>query len=239
MGGTAPYAVIFDIDGVLLHLTRAEEKLFFDAFRATHHIDENHLNPNWNSYRVRNDLSIAEELLERQFGRLPSDEEIDAVMRRYVGTISSGLDEGSLTVRAIDGAKNLLDRLRRHGTFTLGLATANIKGAAEIRLRNAGLWGYYDVAGYAEAKGPKINILRDAIRQLQERSDAPISPDRIVYLGDQLGDLEAAGENGVPFIGTSPRAEQRQILRDNGAEDVADGHHETEAMILRLLRLDG
>jgi phosphoglycolate phosphatase-like HAD superfamily hydrolase len=233
----ATHAVIFDIDGVLLHLTRDEESLFFKAFRTLHGIADEHLNPDWNSYRVRNDVEIAAELLERHFGRAAQAHEVDAVMRHYAGTIEAGLANGTLTVQAIEGAGALLDGLRNRGTFALGLATANIEAAAVMRLTRAGLWGDYHVTGYAEAGGSKINILRQAIAQL-ETAGAPVPRERIVFLGDQLGDLNAARENGVHFIGTSPKPEQRQVLRDHGAEHVSDGHHLTADMIDSLLGLE-
>ncbi len=230
------HAVIFDIDGVLLHLTRNEEKLFFDAFRDVFNVAEHHINPNWGSYKIRNDVEIVDELLERHFGRAPTQTEASAVLEHYTKSIDAGLLSGELSAREIEGAKPLLQSLAAGDTFRLGLATANIQETAEIRLKNADLWGYYHVTGYAEARGPKINILRDAISQLETNGGA-ISPDRIVYLGDQLGDLDAARENGVHFVGTSPSAEQRQVLRDNGAETVSEGHHETEALILGHLGL--
>lgn len=235
MSAAPAYAVIFDIDGVLLHLTRQEEWLFFDAFRVVHSVAEQHMNPDWNSYRVRNDVEIAGELLERHFGRMAEPHEVDAVFEHYTGTIETGLAQGTLHVKAIDGAKGLLDRLTGRGDLHLGLATANIQGAADTRLHNAGLSGYYAVAGYAEARGPKINILAHAIAQLEDKGGIPA--ERIVYLGDQLGDLAAARENDVHFVGMSPSPEQRQVLRDNGAATVSEGHHETEALILGLLGL--
>jgi phosphoglycolate phosphatase-like HAD superfamily hydrolase len=236
MGAGATHAVIFDIDGVLLHLTPDEEKLFFDAFRTVHAVAEHHLNPDWNSYRVRNDLAIAGELLERHFGRPATEEEVEHVLAHYAGTIAAGLLDGSLQARAVDGARALLEHLRDRGHFALGLATANIRDAATRRLRNADLWGYYDVMEFAEAGGPKINILRQAIGQLAEIGG--IAHERIVFLGDQLGDLAAARENQVHFIGTSPSAEQCEMLRAHGAQHIATGHHETAAMITRLLELD-
>ncbi len=236
MTATGPaFAVIFDIDGVLLHLTRSEERLFFDAFRKVHSVLEHHLNPDWNSYQVRNDVNIAHELLERHFGRVPVQAEIDDVFEHYISSIEAGLAQGSLQAQSIDGAGALLERLRGRGNVKLGLATANLEAAAAARLKNADLWGYYDVGGYAEVTGPKIEILRHAIAQLSECPGDPVSPQRIVYFGDQLGDLAAARENAVHFIGMSPSAQQRDLLRANGAEVVADGHHESGALIQQAI----
>lgn len=231
------HAVIFDIDGVLLHLTRQEEKLFFDAFRTIHAIAEHHINPDWNSYKSRNDLSIAGELLERHFGRTASDDEVWTVLGHYIKTIEDGLAEGSLQTSAIEGSKELLDGLADVGRVQLGLATANVRGTAEARLKHADLWGYFTACGYAEVGGPKIEILRAAVATLRDGKNMPFSPDRVVFLGDQLGDLAAARENDVHFIGISTKPEQRDVLRDNGAEIVFGDHTETAQTIARLLDL--
>jgi len=232
------HAVIFDIDGVLLHLTRQEETKFFDAFRTTHAIAEHHINPNWNSYRVRNDVAIAHELLERHFGREADDTEVWNVLNCYIGTIEDGLADGTLVTQVIDGSKGLLDHLSDRFPLHIGLATANIRGAAEARLKHAGLWGPFTACGYAESGGPKIEILRSAIGELRDDAGAPVPPDRIVFLGDQLGDLAAARENDVHFIGISTDPDQRATLKQNGAEIVFGDHNDTAATIAELLKLE-
>ncbi len=54
-------AVVFDVDGVLLELTAAEEDVFFGAFEAW--VPPSSLSRNWNSYRIRNDDDIADEIM--------------------------------------------------------------------------------------------------------------------------------------------------------------------------------
>ena len=52
-------AVIFDVDGVVLHLTPPEEAAFFRALELVFGIDD--ASPDWDSYRARNDVEIVEE----------------------------------------------------------------------------------------------------------------------------------------------------------------------------------
>jgi phosphoglycolate phosphatase-like HAD superfamily hydrolase len=231
------HAVIFDIDGVLLHLTRQEEQKFFDAFRAVAGLAEHHIDPDWNSYRVRNDVAIASELLERHFGRVPDETEVWSVLDHYTATVEDGLAAGELVIEVIDGAELLLDALARSGRLHLGLATANIRGVAVARLHHAGLWGPFTACGYAESGGPKIEILRSAVADLRDAEGNAVPPERIVFLGDQLGDLAAARENGVHFIGVSTQAAQREVLRDNGAKLVVANHDDTGEIITSLLDL--
>jgi len=237
MGGGNACAVIFDVDGVLLHLTPPEEQLFFAAFRDTYAVAETHLVADWNSYRKRNDVEIAREILERHFGRDVTVSEIDKVLDNYAASVTAGLDDGTLSPKVIDGAGDMLAALGRHDALIMGLATANLERAATARLKHTGLWGPFAVGGYAEALGPKTEILRQTIAQIGEATGATVPQDRIVFIGDQKGDLNAARDNGVAFIGHSPDAAQRDVLRDLGAETVVGRHDETVAIVEDVLGL--
>ncbi len=57
----ADVAVIFDVDGVLLELTSAEEDAFFVPFENRYGLKN--LSRDWNSYAIRNDENIIAEIL--------------------------------------------------------------------------------------------------------------------------------------------------------------------------------
>ena len=57
----ADAAVIFDVDGVLLELTSAEEDAFFVPFENRYGLKN--LSRDWNSYAIRNDENIIAEIL--------------------------------------------------------------------------------------------------------------------------------------------------------------------------------
>jgi len=59
----ADAAVIFDVDGVLLELTRPEEDAFFVPFERRYGLKG--LSRDWNSYAIRNDENIIAEILSR------------------------------------------------------------------------------------------------------------------------------------------------------------------------------
>ena len=231
-------AAIFDIDGVLLDLTGPEAETFFDTFRTLHRIAEDHLDPDWNSYRVRNDLAIIAEILERHFRRPAAAHEVEAVAEAYLRILEQRLADGALTTSPVAGVRDLLDRLTARPELRLGLATANLEGAARTRLGHAGLWDYFTVGSYAESGGggPKSAILAELIARL-DGPDGPCPRDHIVFLGDQVGDLRAARDNGVHFIGISTDPEARERLADHGAEIVLDGHARPEELVCSILRL--
>ncbi|MFO1089266.1 MAG: HAD hydrolase-like protein [Hyphomicrobiales bacterium] len=222
-------AVIFDVDGVLLDLTGPEEDAFFAPFERRYGLTG--LSRDWDSYRIRNDEDIICEILERHLGRAPHRHEYEAVHDDYMAVLREGLASGSLRTETIPGTPELLRGLSEIG-IGLGIATANVIGAARQRLEHAGLWNH--VATYAhgaDGGGAKRTVLTRAIDQL----DLP--RERIVYIGDNLNDVDAGLSNGVHFIGFAVEPHRRDRLAKAGATTLAGTHAETYAHIAQFLKL--
>ena len=103
----ADAAVIFDVDGVLLELTRAEEDAFFVPFERRYGLKD--LSRDWNSYAIRNDEDIIAEILARH--GLPEHEHAE-VVADYLNILKLQLDDGTIETIAIPGALELLQNLR-------------------------------------------------------------------------------------------------------------------------------
>jgi phosphoglycolate phosphatase-like HAD superfamily hydrolase len=216
-------AVIFDVDGVLLELTRDEEELFFTALSKF--VPTEQLSRDWNSYRTRNDDDIIAEILERNGRPTRLRGEVRA---HYLDLLGNALASRRVESRIIPGADELLRGLQ--GRRALGIATANLLGAAQLRLEQAGLWQFvaHNAQG-ADGGGHKREILARLIARL------PLPKTRIVYVGDNLNDVEAGLANGVQFIGFSADPARREILAKAGAFQVCGNHLETTGVIERLL----
>jgi HAD superfamily hydrolase (TIGR01549 family) len=218
----AEWAVIFDVDGVLLELTRDEEELFFTAL--SYFVPTEDLSRDWNSYRIRNDDDIIAEILERNV--LPQSLK-EEVIRHYIALLSEGLQTVVKSV-AIPGTEELLSTL--NGKASLGFATANLQAAAELRLRQVGLWSYVSpLAQGADGGGHKSTVLA----RLLERITLPRS--RVIYIGDNLNDVEAGLQNGVYFIGFSTDPARRNQLQDNGSRHISGNHVETLHIVRSLM----
>ena len=223
-------AVIFDVDGPLLDLTPPEEDAFFHAFKHLHGLTG--LSADWDSYRVRNDREIILEILEIHFGRVPGDVEYHAILNEYERYLEEGFATGALTVSPIPGAHDLLTQLSNMHGIALGTATANIRHAARIRLEQANMWHMVEAhPGAADEGGAKRDVLARVVAGLN------LPPQRIVFLGDNLNDLDAGTHNGVHFIGFHTSAARRLRLKDHGAEITCGDHIETLQIISQLLAL--
>ncbi len=157
----ADAAVIFDVDGVLLELTRPEEDAFFVPFERRYGLKG--LSRDWNSYAIRNDENIIAEIFARH--GLPEHEHA-GVVADYLELLRRQLADGTIQTVVIQGALELLQNLR--GSVRIGIATANLLGAAELRLKCAGLWDHVsalahgaDGGGHKREFWPGLYPLRD------------------------------------------------------------------------------
>ncbi len=223
-------AVIFDVDGPLLHLGKREEDAFFAPLERVFGITG--LSRDWDSYKVRNDRDIVHEVLGDHLGERFEPAHYDAFVEAYDAELKDGFASGRLEVSLVPKAQNIVAALAETPGLALGIATANLKCAAEIRLRQAGLWDRLSAyPGTADRSGHKHEVLARVI------SDLALPADRVVFIGDNLNDLEAGRRNGTHFIGFHVHAGRRQRLSDNGAEFVAGDHDETLALISTMLNL--
>ncbi len=221
----AEAAVIFDVDGVLLELTSAEEELYFQAFEP--HLEASLPSRDWNSYHIRNEENIVEEILE--VNRLPSDLK-QPIIKQYFNLMNRSLKLQELESIPVSGAAHILSQLSQQ--LLLGVATANFLETARMRLEHVKLWE--PVAGHAfgaNGGGHKSEILARTIASMN------LPPNRIVYIGDNLNDQHAARVNGTHFIGFSTSPERREILANAGTIHVSSTHSENATLINQLLKL--
>ena len=220
-------AVIFDVDGVLLDLTPPEEDAFFHPFFALHGLTG--LSRDWDNYRIRNDLDIMAEVLDLHFGRPPTDADMDHLKQSYLSHLHTGLSQGALTTIEIPGARELLEALRDDG-LVIGIATANLVDAARLRLESAGLWDFVAELPFgADGGGAKAEILARAI------AASGLPKHRIVYLGDNLNDVDAGLRNEVHFIGFAREPTRRDKLASAGAAMVSGDHDTSYQLISSML----
>ncbi len=215
----AECAIIFDVDGVLLDLTREEEEIFFTALSK--YVPTQNLSRDWNSYKIRDDEDIVAEILEQN--HLPAAL-LQDVSARYISLLKASAVEAV----AIDGAAQLLSACQNFAK--LGIATANLRAAAQHRLQQMGFWQYVAAHAFgADGGGHKSVILGRALESLN------LPKNRIVYIGDNRNDVEAGLQHRVHFIGFSTSPERRADLEQYGATHISANHLETIALLRQML----
>jgi phosphoglycolate phosphatase-like HAD superfamily hydrolase len=162
--------IIFDVDGVLLNLTRAEEDLFFEPFLKFNRPDL--LSYDWNSYRIRNDEDILQELVHRH--GLPHDIAVD-IKSEYLHLLA----QRNLPAPVIPNADIMLTNCAEFAT--LGIATANFREAAKIRLQKAQLWHHVQHHAYGADGGGAKHIILGRLLATPNRDQS-----QVIYVGDNL-----------------------------------------------------
>ncbi len=219
----ADWAIIFDVDGVLLELTAPEEELFFIPFATR--CDTRKLSRDWNSYRIRNDEDIVSEIAERQ--GLAETEKLN-IKQEYLGLLRNRLQENAISSQTIAGATELLTNCSKFAT--LGIATANFREAARLRLENAKLWHHVSAHAFgADGGGHKHEILGRALANFN------IPKSRVIYIGDNVNDVIAGKEHGVHFIGFSESQNRLDQLSKAGAKLLSSNHMMTLKIIQTIM----
>ena len=151
-------AVIFDVDGPLLHLKKPEEDAFFAPLEQVFGITG--LSRDWDSYRVRNDRNIIHQILGEHLGDGFNASHYDAFVEAYDAELKNGFSSGRLEVSIVPKAPDIVGALAATPGLALGIATANLRCAAEIRLREAGLWENLSAyPGTADKTGHKLSLI--------------------------------------------------------------------------------
>ncbi len=226
-------AVIFDVDGVVLHLTPPEEAAFFQALQMVFGIDD--ASPDWDSYRARNDVEIVEEKTKTKTKRSIDRSRSPNPPDKYISLVDIGIRTGEIEILEIDGIRDVLMALTQANDLIMGLATANFMGMAKMRLRHVGLNDFFKVGGFAEARGPKRQILQKTMAGLTDERGKPIPKERVVFLGDNVGDVDAGLFNECGLIAFSDDLAKHPKLKNAGATHIIASHAETLPMIENLL----
>jgi len=200
-------AIIFDLDGVLLESTEAKtlafRMLFSDHPERLHEIVAYHESnggiSRFEKFRHIYGAILCEPLSEERFGFL---------CRRYSELALSAV----LTVPLVPGAAEFLWDFHRH--MLLFIVSGTPSEELQNILDRRGLTPYVQKAFGSPDPKPKIvaSIL----------SEWSLDSSEVVLVGDSDADLEAAEQNGIPFIGRLHRGSPDSWRARSGLVTVND-----------------
>lgn len=205
-------AVVFDLDGTLVHSTIDYGKMGRDVLEVlrTHGVE---VDPS--QRRIWQIIQRSGELLEEMGYGPPEREEI---MRDITGVLNSVEMENVDEVSPVEGAKETLERLKAIG-LKIGIATRSCNAFAREALQRTGLEGLVDMLlARDETPHPKPDPRH--LFQVIEGLQVPL--EKVIYVGDTTTDLRTARGAGVTFIGFSTRAGGVERLRGAGCENVLE-----------------
>jgi phosphoglycolate phosphatase-like HAD superfamily hydrolase len=194
--------LLFDIDGTLLIRGAREHALaLHDAIEQTWGVDLRGVRVETGG---RTDPEIARDILVR--GGVAAalvDERIDgfrqALVARYAQLVPDDLSQ-----RLAPGASEALRALQADESMRLSLVTGNVQGVARLKLRAAGIGGFFEQGqGGFGCDSPDRADLPAVARARAGRAwngDAPWPRERTVVIGDTPRDIACARADGVRVV---------------------------------------
>jgi phosphoglycolate phosphatase len=113
---------------------------------------------------------------------------------------ASALREGTTTVRALPGAKELLAALSATERWSQGVVTGNFEVTAQVKLEAAGLHSYMCRGAYASDSSHRPDLPKIAKERWEQRTGTSLRAEQCVIIGDTPNDLDAARRNHMRCV---------------------------------------
>ncbi|HSS42288.1 MAG TPA: HAD family hydrolase [Solirubrobacterales bacterium] len=208
-----PKAILFDIDGTLLHTGGAGavawQRAFLELYEVEANIEEH-------THAGMTDPEIAEIVFREVLGRDGSDVERAEAIGCYLGHLANAVAESD-GYFVIEGIEELLPRLVEEGIL-LGVVTGNIEPAAQIKLARGDLNKYFTFGGYGSDSRSRTALTKKALERGAEVSGKPLDLERTIAVGDTPRDVKAGHGAGIKVVGVATGSYSVEELKESGAD---------------------
>lgn len=219
MGGAPRVLVLFDIDGTLVTagvagrraLLEAGTALYGSAFSVDGLDPSGKLDP-----AIFEELADLQPHLDLRTRRTEFHERYLAAMRREV-----------YGLRALPGARRVLERLDRDPRVVLGVLTGNVRAVAALKLEATGLvhparHDPFAVRLCGDDAPARADLVALARQRYRARAGGPAHlPLHLLLVGDTPRDVEAGHAHDVPVLGVASGRWSAEALAEAGADRVA------------------
>ncbi|MCP5144767.1 MAG: HAD family hydrolase [Gammaproteobacteria bacterium] len=184
------HAVIFDIDGTLLHSNELDNQTYIAAIREV--LGPVKLRESWTHYTNISGSGTLLEILADN-GIHETEPALRAVEDAFVARIASHIDSNG-PIPALPGAQQFVTRLAQSSEHRIAYATAGWFGAARLKLLASEF--PLDAVPLASCNHhiAKAGIMRHALSQLATGFES------VTYYGDGAWDKAAAASLGWAFV---------------------------------------
>src|SRR5262249_36181202 len=130
----------------------------------------------------------------RDLFRLHNLQETPVTRERLLNAYLARLPEclSRLQGRILPGILAFLQHLAERDEIEVGLLTGNVRAGARLKLGHYGLMHHFAFGGFGDHYHDRDDVAREALREIQERFDGTVSPDRIWVIGDTPLDVQCA-----------------------------------------------
>jgi phosphoglycolate phosphatase len=215
-------AVLFDIDGTLLHTGGAGAIAWQRAFAELYDVEANIAE---HTHAGMTDPEITEIVFREVIGREGTEAERAQAIAAYLRHLEEAVAESD-GYRVMPGIEELLPRLSEQ-IVLLGIVTGNIEAAAHVKLARGDLNRYFAFGGYGSDSRDRTELTRKALERGGEVAGGPIDSSAAIAVGDTPRDVIAGHGAGIRVVGVATGSYTVEQLRNEGADwaipDVTQG----------------
>jgi phosphoglycolate phosphatase len=215
-------AILFDIDGTLLHTGGAGAVAWQRAFIEIYDVEANIAE---HTHAGMTDPEIAAIVFREVLGRDGAETELAEAIGCYLGHLGDAVAESEGYV-VMPGIEELLERLAGEGVL-LGIVTGNIEPAARIKLARGDLDRFFRFGGYGSDSHDRTELTRRALERGAEVAGKPLDRENAFGVGDTPRDVIACHGAKIKVVGVATGSYTVAQLQHEGAdwalEDVTDG----------------
>jgi phosphoglycolate phosphatase-like HAD superfamily hydrolase len=218
--------LLFDLDGTILHARHTPGRVPFDlAMRDIFAVDVElaRMRPDG-----KTDPAIVAELLAMAGIASTVDAAALARLERALAShLADAIERGATRVHAVPGVRAVLEALADDARFASAVLTGNLVGAAELKLRAAGLADFFAVGAFGSDHALRAALPDVARERFRAHTGHDVTRADCVIIGDTPLDHAAAAANGMPAVliatGRIPFDELADLNRAAVFPDWSDG----------------
>lgn len=207
---SAKKMLLFDIDGTLL-LTGGAGKIAFERI----FLEMFNLPDVWGELIPdgKTDPVIIAELAERVLKRPLSAEEYQDLCVKYLEYFEYHLERVQ-RFRLMPGIQTLIPSLAKREDLVLGVATGNFEKASRLKLKRAGLDGYFGFGGFGSDSKNRTELTRKAVERGEERTKRDFRREDIFMIGDTVYDIQAGKDLGIRTVAVATGSTPYDVLNE-------------------------
>jgi phosphoglycolate phosphatase-like HAD superfamily hydrolase len=153
----------------------------------------------------------------------------------YVEVLAADLAAGD-ACSPKPGVGALLAALERRPEVALGLVSGNLEPAAWLKLRAAGLHGFFAAGAFGSDSRHRHRLVELAIGRLAGRHGCRFAPWQVWVVGDTPADVESGRTNGTRTLAVATGGYSPGALAASGADYVLEDFTATDTVVDILCR---
>jgi phosphoglycolate phosphatase len=180
--------VMFDVDGTLIRTRGAGMRAFYRALHQVFQVNmaEEVIRPDGKTDPLIAREMVAHFRMEDRWTQQTRDALFSAYLENLETDMSLAAARGALQV--LPGVVDLLKTLTHNPEFAVGLATGNLEAGAQIKLRHAGLDGYFRFGGFGSDAEDRTELIRRGLFRGAQLC-APMPVEAAFVVGDTPLDI--------------------------------------------------